>query len=95
VNQSVDAVLLLDSAGRIVMVSDPARDLLDIGNDLIGKNLLGLEEKYRPEPLRLMLEDVRPTSRIVRLEDLTFQPPEGESVSCGGMSVRSWIQAAA
>ena len=41
----MDPVLLLDARGKILMVSDAARDVFRMPEELVGKNLLELDER--------------------------------------------------
>jgi two-component system CheB/CheR fusion protein len=81
VDQAQDPVLLLDSGGRILMASEAARELFRAGEDLVGKSLLELDEKFRPVPLRLALEDVRATNRSVRVEELALPQADGSPLT--------------
>jgi two-component system CheB/CheR fusion protein len=79
IDRAADPMLLLDASGRMLMASEPARDLFNIGEGMLGRSLVELEERFRPVPLRLAIEDARTTGRTSRLEEMCVTRADGST----------------
>jgi two-component system CheB/CheR fusion protein len=81
VDQTSDPVLLLDPRCRLVVASPSARETFRISNEAMGSSVHELEERFRPGPLRLALEDARASGRGTHLDHLEFPRSDGTVLS--------------
>jgi len=80
IDRAADPVFLLDPSGRILMASDPARELFEIKDGLSGVTLLDMAERLRPVALRLALEDARTAARSTHLDQVEIVKADGSRV---------------
>jgi two-component system CheB/CheR fusion protein len=73
ISRSNVPLLLLDVGGRISGASESMCQLLQISSLLIGRNLLELEERFRPSPLRMAIDEVRTTLRSVHIDEIEIR----------------------
>lgn len=81
VEQALEPVILLDASGNIHGASPTAREIFGISDRVVGGSLAQLDEKVRPAPLRLAIEDARATLRETRVEELQLQQADGAMVT--------------
>jgi two-component system CheB/CheR fusion protein len=79
VNRANIPMIVLDPGGRILMASEPTRDLFHITGLLIGRNFLELEERFRPVALRLAIEEVRATLRSAHVDEIQIPRADGRT----------------
>ncbi|AOH83210.1 methyltransferase [Sphingomonas panacis] len=72
-NECGQALLAVDEAGSVIFVNNPARHLLGVGEDDIGRPFQDLPISYRPMELRGPMEEVFRSHRSVRLEDQEYR----------------------
>jgi len=77
-NEMDTPLVAVDETGAVVLASNPARSLLNIGEADIGRPFQDLPISYRPIELRGPIEEVFRTERPVRLEDQEYRSSQGD-----------------
>lgn len=67
------AQLVIDREGHLVMASDRARELFQLGHGDLGRLLQDLEVSYRPVELRSAIESAYAGGRVVRLPNALWE----------------------
>ena len=76
---NLNAQLILDVAGQLVLANDRARSLFGISRRDLGTPFQDLDISFRPVELRSGVELARRQRRIVRHEEATWTSPNGEA----------------
>jgi len=66
--------------GNLIAASPAARESFGITDGMLGGSLAQLEERARPAPLRVAIEDARVTARDSRVEQVSVVRPDGTAV---------------
>jgi two-component system CheB/CheR fusion protein len=74
------ARIIVDANGLLALINEPARSLFNLTPRDVGRPLIDLELSYRPVELRSCIEQVYSERRIINLQDIEWQPPQGEGI---------------
>jgi len=79
-NETGNALLVVDETGAVALINAPARHLLGVGETDIGRPFQDLPISYRPMELRGPIDEVFRQRRGVRLEDQEYRLTQAEVI---------------